>query len=228
MSVYEQVFKNHGLSATQKEIINIVGKGKIVLEVGSSTGYMTHFFLKNSCIVDVVEIDKQALNKNPGSTRKRINYSIEDEKILKFLSSDYDFIILADVLEHLINPQKALKILYKISSKETRLIVSLPNVASWDMRKQLFLKGDFEYQESGLLDKTHLHFYTPQTLPKLLSENNWEAEKMLGTITHLPLEHTITKIPIVGLIFKKLIYPFLVNRYKNLAYYHFLVKAYRK
>lgn len=228
MSVYEQLFKKYGLSPTQKEIINIVGNNKVILEVGPSTGYMTNLFLKNLCIVDVVETDKKALSKTPKGVRKKINYSIEDDSILKALSRDYDFIVLADVLEHLVDPQKALQTLHKIASKQTRLLISLPNIASWDIRKQLFFKGDFEYRDSGVLDKTHLHFYTPQTLPKLLSKNSWEVEKILGTITHLPFEHTIIKIPMLGFIFKKLIYPFLVEKNKNLAYYHFLTEAVRK
>lgn len=225
MTVYEKIFKKHGLSITQQEILNLVGGEKTVLEIGPSAGYMTDIFLRNGCVVDVVETDKNAFVKIPKAVRKALNYSIDDQNIQKFLGRDYDFIIMADVLEHLVDPEKSLKILHKIASNETKLIISLPNVACWAMRKQLFLRGDFEYQSSGLLDKTHLHFYTPKSLPKLLTENGWIVEKMLGTITHLPFDHSISRWPILGWLYKKFIRSKLVEQYKNLSYYHFLVIA---
>lgn len=220
MDIYEEIFKKHGLSKTQQEIINLVGFNKTILEIGSSTGYMTSFFLKNNCVVDVVETNKDALVKMPKSVRRVLNYSIEDEKIKNLLAKDYEFIIMADVLEHLVNPQKALRILHQNASKKCGLIVSLPNIASWVMRKQLFFKGGFEYQMSGLLDKTHLHFFTVNSLPKFLSENGWEIKELSGTITRLPFGSIFSKIPSL--------YTYLVNRFKNLSYYHFLVIAFKK
>ncbi len=219
MNVYEQIFKKYGLSPTQQEILEIVGKEGTVLEIGSSTGYMTRAFLENGCIVDAVESDQKAASKLPKGVRKVFAISIEDDEIYNKLGS-YNFIIMADVLEHLVKPEKVLKELTKIVSLGTKLLISLPNVAAWTMRKQLFLKGDFEYQESGLLDKTHLHFYTVNSLPKVLSEQGWKVDNLVGTITRLPLEGLFGRIPIL--------YPWLVNKYKNLAYYHFLVVAIKK
>ncbi len=170
MIIYEQIFKKYGLSKTQQEIVKAVGEQKIVLEIGSSTGYMSRAFLDNGCIVDCVEVDKNAAIKLPKDVRKIFSLSIEDDDVYKLLNNDYEFIVMADVIEHLINPEVVLKKLLKITSVNTKLIISLPNVASWIMRKQLFFKGDFEYQDSGILDKTHLHFYTVLTLPKLLSQ----------------------------------------------------------
>lgn len=228
MIIYEEIFKKHGLSKTQKEILKIVGSGKTVLEIGSSTGYMTKFLLERGCIVDVLETDKFAVRKIPKKVRIVLNHSIEDIKIKKKLNKDYDFIIMADVLEHLVNPALALKIIKEISLDRTKLLISMPNIASWVMRKQLFFYGDFEYQDSGLLDKTHLHFYTIKTLPKFLLECGWKVEEIIGTITRLPFEETFLKIPILGWLFKKTIYSILAEKYKNLSYYHFLIVASRK
>lgn len=216
MTIYESIFKKYGLSLTQLEIIKIVGEKKTVLEIGSSTGYMTKAFLDNGCTVDIIEKDKLAIKKIPRTVRKIINQSVEELEFNDF-PPDFDFIVMADVLEHLVEPEQTLKKLLKISSSETKLIISLPNVACWAMRKQLFFKGDFEYQESGLLDKTHLHFYTVNTLPKMLLDNGWQVDQLIGTITRLPFEGLFGRIPYV--------YFWLVEKYKNLAYYHFLVVA---
>lgn len=219
MIIYEAIFKKYGLSPTQQEIIKTVGSGKVILEIGSSTGYMTRAFLDNDCIVDVVETDIEAVSKIPKKARKIFHKSIENNEIYDQLG-DYEFIILADVLEHLVDPEQVLKRLLKAASFNTKLLISLPNIACWAMRKLLFFKGDFQYQDSGLLDKTHLHFYTVYTLPKMLSACGWQIDKMIGTITRLPFEGLIGRISYV--------YPWLVEKYKNLAYYHFLVVASKK
>ncbi len=227
MIVYEEIFKKYGLSSTQQEILRLVGKNKTILEIGSSSGYMTRAFLNNACIVDVVEFDQKAVLKLPKKVRRILNVSIEDDRIFKSLEK-FDFIIMADVLEHLVNPESVLKRLHEVSSANTKLLISLPNIASWPMRKQLFFKGDFQYQESGLLDRTHLHFYTVNTLPRMLSKNGWKVLEITGTITRLPLEGLIGKFPLFGWFFKKNIYHRVVNKYKNLSYYHFLVVASKK
>lgn len=227
MIVYEQIFKKFGLSPTQLEILKLVGKKKTILEIGSSSGYMTRAFLRNECIVDVVECDQKAVAKLPKQVRRILNVSIENDGIFKSLEK-FDFIIMADVLEHLVNPEQVLKRLCEVSFVNTKLLISLPNIASWPMRKQLFFKGDFQYQESGLLDRTHLHFYTVNTLPEVLKKNGWKVLEIAGTITRLPLEGLIGKIPLFGWFFKKNIYQRVVNKYKNLAYCHFLVVASKK
>lgn len=225
MIIYDQIFKKYGLSPTQQEIIKIVGFNKVVLEVGSSTGYMTRAFLNNGCSVDIVEINREATEKTSKKIRRVFNESIENEKLFDQLPKDYDFIIMADVLEHLVNPEVALINLSHVANQNTQLLVSMANIAGWAMRKRLFFKGDFEYQDSGLLDKTHLHFYTVNTLPKILSNSGWKAEKNIGTIIRLPFEGVISKIPIFGIFLKKLIYSIFAEKFKNLSYYHFLIVA---
>ena len=98
MIIYEKLFKAHGLSLTQQRIIELVGQNKKVLEVGSSSGYMSKFFLRNNCRVDVVEIEKIALKKVSKKINKVIHKSIEDSSIASELNKDYDFIILSDVI----------------------------------------------------------------------------------------------------------------------------------
>lgn len=228
MVIYEKIYKKHGLSKTQQEIVDLVGFNKTVLEIGSSSGYMTNFFLKNNCDVDIIEANKNVFSKLPKGIRKALNYSIEDDSVYKHLDKNYNFIILADVLEHLVNPDKTLKMLKQVASNKTQLIISMPNIASWSMRKQLFFNGDFEYTNSGILDKTHLHFYTPNTLPKLLINNDWIVQSIKGTITRLPFEGVLSKLPIIGLVFKMFFYKKIVLKFPNLAYSHFYVTALKK
>lgn len=225
MNIYEKIFSETGLSASQNAILDIVGSGKKVLEIGSSSGYMTEVMQSRDCKVVVVEKDKEAVKQAAKFAVKVIENSIEDEQVLKQVGKDFDFIVMADVLEHLVDPEATLNRLRAISDNKTKLIISMPNVACWVMRKQLFFKGDFEYQDSGLLDKTHLHFYSTKTLPKLLEKNYWQVQQVLGTITRIPLEESLGKIPLFGQIFSEYIKKKIVKKYPNLAYYHFVVVA---
>lgn len=216
MTVYESIYKTYGLSPSQQKIIDLVGKDKNILEIGSSSGYMTNFFLDNNCSVDVVEIESPALKKVSNKVKK-INKSIEDNSIVGLLGRDYDFIVMADVIEHLARPEKALENLKKVAGKDTRLIISTPNIACWPARKNLFFKGYFEYQESGILDKNHLHLFTVNSLPKLLGFYGWRVEQIIGSSTRIPLESLIGKIPFLkGLIAAQL---------KNLCFVHFITVA---
>ncbi len=217
MSIYEEIYNQTGFSKSQQEIIKLVGHDQTVLELGPAAGYMTKAFLNKNCTVDVVEIDQNSLRKIPKKVRLALGGSIEDPSILKKLNSDYNFIIMADVLEHLVYPSQTLRALRQVAGGQTKLIISMPNIASWPMRKQLFFKGDFAYQESGLLDKTHLHFYTVETLPKLLEENGWNVLELVGTITSLPYQRFLRKLPSLH---KK-----INEMFKNLSYYHFVVVA---
>lgn len=225
MSIYQKIFLQHGLSPTQQRIIDSVGSGKRVLEIGAATGYMTYEFKKNGCKVDVVEIDKKAAASLKKIADKVIFQSIEDTKVFDSLSSDYEFIVLADVLEHLVDTGRVLQKLKEIAGVNTKLLVSLPNIACWPMRKQLFFKGDFEYQESGLLDKTHLHFYTHNSFPKMLSQFGWEVLGIEGIVVILPFENKIKSIPFLGKSLVNAIKSFLKKNFPNLAIYHMLAVA---
>lgn len=227
MTIYKKIFDKSGFSKSQQKILDLVGTNKQILEIGSSTGYMTQAFKKNGCVVDVVEIDKNAGQQTKKYAKVVINSSIEDLNLKNSLKGNYDFIIMADVIEHLVNPEVALKNLYQISSNKTKLIISTPNIACWLMRKQLFFYGDFEYEESGLLDKTHLHFFTVKTLPKVLRINNWETVDLIGTIITFPFQNKLNKIPVVGPLVSNIIGKYLASEYKNFSFYHFIVVASR-
>lgn len=220
MIIYEELFKKFGFSNSHLKIIELVGKNKKILEIGCSVGFMTKVFYENGCQVDLVEVDKKAINKARKFARKAINDSIENPKVIQMLEQDYDFIIMADVLEHLVDCGLVLKNLSRIGLPETTLIISLPNIASWFMRKQLFFKGNFEYQESGLLDKTHLHFFTVNSLPIFLKKSNWQVEELIGTILIYPFKERVEKIPIISFLINK-----IAEKYKNLSYFHFVTIA---
>ncbi len=131
-----------------------------VLDVGCSDGLLGRELKdKKGCKVYGIEIDEGDFKNAKKVLDGVFNFNIERESIPSTLSAiKFDEIILADVIEHFIEPAKALQKLRSLLTENGRIIFSIPNMSHISVRLQL-LGGHFTYNETGLLDKTHLHFY---------------------------------------------------------------------
>lgn len=230
MSVYEQLVNRGGFSPAQKIILNLVTQhvsiaNLTILEVGSSSGYLTRQLTQAGHLVDIVEVDRPSVRQARKYAQMALSGSIEDSQIRKKISRDYDLIILADVLEHLVDPEDTLEFLKRHLKNDGLMLISIPNVAFWDMRKKLFFKGDFEYQESGLLDKTHLHFYSLNNFLKLLNQHRLKILELIPAEARFPFEHSLSKIPLFGWLLIRLFKGKLIWFRPNLTFYHYVVKV---
>ncbi len=149
-----------------------------VLDVGCASGYLGVELNKIGCRTWGVDIDRFALTSIPDGI-----YSEITEMDLNLLGEQgpffprlFDVIILADVLEHLVDPGRILSILVKSLKADGELIVSLPNVANVSVRASL-LVGHFDYVDRGILDKTHLHLYTYASAARLVQSCGLEIKK---------------------------------------------------
>lgn len=225
-SIYQKLVTEKGFSPAQKKILSLVKEGE-VLEIGASSGFMTREFVKTGSVVDVVEKDPIAAKMAGKSARSVFVGSIEDQalqqKINGQYNDQYDVVICADVLEHLIDPEKVLLYLKTKIKKTGRIIISLPNIAFWDARVNL-LKGRFDYQESGLMDKTHLRFYTYRGFQKILQDLGFKIINVYPTEGRIPLEYTLRKIPLLGSLIQ-LFKPKIMTLFPNLTLYHYVIQA---
>ena len=90
-----------------------------------------------------------------------------------FSVSQFDLVLALDVLEHLNDPQRAVRLLRHKIGPNGLLIVSIPNIAHFEVSLPLFFLGQWDYQEDGLLDKTHLRFFTRKTACRLLEDSGF-------------------------------------------------------
>lgn len=88
----------------------------------------------------------------------------------------YDLAIMADVLEHLVDPWAVLKELHNRTSSNCRLALSVPNVRHYKVVLPLLFRGEFRYQNQGILDRTHLHFFTRDSLIETLIDCGWRIQ----------------------------------------------------
>lgn len=180
MSVYNQMFEHRGFSNTQKLILDRIVPERTILELGPASGYMTRVLKEEKkCLVDAIELDPESGAQARPYCRTMIIGSLDAARILEKLPGNYDFIIAADVLEHLKAPEQLLQALKPLLKPNGCLMVSLPNVAYWKIRLQLLL-GRFEYTESGILDRTHLHFFTRASAARMIQDAGYRLVQVLS------------------------------------------------
>jgi 2-polyprenyl-3-methyl-5-hydroxy-6-metoxy-1,4-benzoquinol methylase len=108
-------------------------------------------------------------------------------------SDIYDVIICSHVLEHLREPADLLRGLRAVSAIGTVLIVALPNVLQWRQRLA-FVRGNFRYEDGGLMDRTHLRFFDWSTATELIESAGWRIKRRTAH-GHVPM---IWRVPFLG------------------------------
>ena len=132
------------------------GAGRRVLDVGCASGYLGDLLAQRGYLVTGID--------SPGTGRNGFPDSIDlieadlDEGLPR-LPGHFDFVICADVLEHLKRPERMLRDLRGLLAPGGKLIASLPNSGHAYFRWTV-LTGRFPAEDRGLFDRTHLHFYT--------------------------------------------------------------------
>jgi SAM-dependent methyltransferase len=91
----------------------------------------------------------------------------------------FDLVVFSHVLEHLLQPEVALSEARRLLSPDGHIIVALPNVLYWRLRIR-FLLGEFKYEPTGIMDETHVRFYTFRSGMDLLRSNGFEIVSTLG------------------------------------------------
>lgn len=167
-------------TGTHMLLADNIAPGSKVLDVGCADGYMGEFLIKHkNCELWGIEpfSESFALAQGKGYafiSNNQIEIALHDEKLK---NEQFDFILIGDVLEHLVFPGQVLHDLKKLLKPNGVLVVSLPNVGHYSIRRNL-LMGKWDMAESGIMDRTHLHFFTLKTAVELLEKNGWKIQSM--------------------------------------------------
>lgn len=157
-----------------------------ILEIGCACGgtlLKLKSIYKNANLYGI-EIDADS-SKIASLIADVVNRSIEDED-LEYQYEMFDYIIIGDVLEHLNDPWKVLKNIKRYLKKDGSIITCIPNVMFYGVIRDL-LNGNWTYQDSGILDRTHLRFFTLNELKKMFYDagfTNIECYKKVGYISN--------------------------------------------
>lgn len=182
MTTYDTTVDTAVRNSSHSLIIELVGQGKRVLDVGCATGYLAKALGDNGCEVSGVEIDPVAAAKAEPFLKTLVVANIEREDLTSFFEAEsFDAVVFGDVLEHMIDPERVVKQATQLLRPGGALVASIPNVSHGSVRLAL-LQGRWEYRELGLLDRTHVHFFTKDTVLELMTAAGLTVTEMYGTI----------------------------------------------
>ncbi|ODS42169.1 MAG: hypothetical protein MSIBF_02195, partial [Candidatus Altiarchaeales archaeon IMC4] len=175
-------------NSSQGLIIEMVGRDKKILEVGPSTGYITKILKSKGNEVVCIEIDKEAAEKAKRYCDKMVMGDVETLDLDSRLKpNQFDVIIFGDVLEHLKSPNTVLKKVKKYLKPDGYVVASIPNIGHGDVILNL-LNGKFTYTSKGLLDITHLRFFTLGNVKMMLDESGYNISEL--NTTNIAVGHT--------------------------------------
>ncbi len=182
----QYIYKRNDPYSSHSQIIEWIDREKPseVLEVGTATGYLTSEMTKLGCVVTGIEQDPEMARIAQQHCQKMI---VGDVEHLEFSElGTYDAIVLGDVVEHLRNPREFLQKTGKLLKPGGKILMSLPNVANIWVRLNL-LFGRFNYSRVGILDETHLRFFTLESSKKIANDSGLEVISTSVTPIPLPL-----------------------------------------
>jgi len=176
---HEQANNSHAF------MVQLVGMGKKVLELGAASGYMTRVLRARGNSVVAVESDASCANELAVNADEVIITDLDWLTLIHDLRGrTFDVIVAGDVLEHTTKAELILRQLRTLLAPNGYVVLTLPHVAHGDVRLSL-LQGDFPYSDHGLLDKTHLRFFTRSTVRQMLADAGYEISEIYGTTTPL-------------------------------------------
>jgi SAM-dependent methyltransferase len=139
--------------------LELVGWNRRVLELGAAAGHVTRALAAQQCRVTAIEYEEAAARDLGGIAHEAIVADLNDPGVFSDLQPEFDVVLAGDVLEHLVRPQDVLSRAVRLLKPGGEVVVSIPNVAHVDLRLSL-MQGRWDYRQWGLLDETHLRFFT--------------------------------------------------------------------
>lgn len=148
------------------------------LEVGCGEGRLGEEIkrCRPHTTVHGIELDERAI----GEAAKRLDrvFRADVSQPLPTLDAPYDCVICADILEHLVDPWEALRRLVSVLGPQGHVVASIPNIRFYKVLRDLVLRGRFTYRDSGILDSTHLRFFTLREMRGLFCDAGLEVESV--------------------------------------------------
>jgi 2-polyprenyl-3-methyl-5-hydroxy-6-metoxy-1,4-benzoquinol methylase len=176
-------------------------KGLRILDVGCAAGAMGAEMLAKGAL-EVVGLEREARAAAIARTRLSsvLQVDLDSRPTLPFPDAFFDVITCADVLEHLVDPGALLTHLRRYLKDDGLLVCSIPNVRHESVLVPLLVSGRFHYADAGILDRTHLRFFTITEFAGFLAQAGFTMEEQVDAVSSKPspqlevLEKSVKKL----------------------------------
>ncbi|KGQ19194.1 Methyltransferase type 11 [Lysobacter dokdonensis DS-58] len=155
-----------------------------VLEVGCSSGYLGASLVARGHRVTGVEPDPASAQAAARVLSEVWNGGLDDY-LAAHPEARFDVLIFGDVLEHMVDPADALRNALRHLREGGSVAISLPNIAHGSVRAML-LQGRWDYAQRGIMDHTHLRFFTRGTIAQLLADCGLRLERLYEVVVEVP------------------------------------------
>ncbi len=164
----------------------IDGEPRRVLDLGCAGGAFGAALKARFPGASVTGIDagRAAAEKAKARLDRVVHARLEDLSFAAqgFRDGEFDTVIAADILEHLVNPWELLVRLKPFLALRAQVVASIPNIRNLSVVSPLLLNGRFDYDERGLLDITHLRFFTLHGIKRLFEETGYVLEQEMAIL----------------------------------------------
>lgn len=168
-------------------LLDLIADGSEVLDVGIGAGDLGRLLSRErGCRVDGSTLSAQEAAHAAAFYRRLEVADLSTVSLdALFAGRRYGAIVCADVLEHLPRPTAVLDACRRLLADDGRLLLSIPNVGYAGLIAEL-LAGEFRYRAEGLLDRSHVRFFTRRSLLRLLAEQGWRVDSVTEVLLDLP------------------------------------------
>lgn len=220
-SPYECKWKDPYSSHAQILSFLTPGKDWRVLDVGAAHGYLAAVLQDRGFRVTALEGSADLAREAAKYCEKTIVADLDG--FVPDFDEPFDTIIFGDVLEHLQDPLRVLVSFSRALKPGGQVIISIPNIANVYVRLSLLL-GKFDYQDRGILDRTHLRFFTRKTFRQFIHDAGMEITDLRAAPIPLSL---VVPDKFQGKLFNAVhaCNAWLANRLMNLFGYQFVAVA---
>lgn len=176
-------------------ILQQIKRNSVILEFGPANGRMTKYLKQElNCDVYLAELDEEAGREALVYGKDLVVGDIENfEWLQRYKDIKFDYIIFADVLEHLRDPRTVLDRCKLLLKHEGSVLLSVPNLAHNSVLIDL-MNNKFEYTQVGLLDNTHIHFFTKSSLENMIMQSGYHPIKRMATYSKVGTNELINSI----------------------------------
>jgi len=184
------------------ELLSLIPKdSKRLVEVGSSSGALAKAFkrINPSCHYTGIEIDAGYAELSRLHCDAALNASIEDLSQATFNALlPVDCWIFGDTLEHLKDPWAILKRIRSQALSESSIVACIPNAQHWSLQARLNC-GQFRYEDAGLLDRTHLRFFTKTTMIEMFESTGFRIVEGIPRFSDEPTIEILEAIKMMAI-----------------------------
>jgi cyclopropane fatty-acyl-phospholipid synthase-like methyltransferase len=169
-----------------------------ILEIGCGNGSTGEYALNHGICLEYfgIELSEDAANIAKRKLTQVLVGNIEFMD-LPWKKKKFDAIIMSEVLEHLVDPWNLIRRIKKWMNQDAIVLASSPNIANHKIIRKLIL-GIWELTEEGIMDKTHLRWFTPSSFKNMFEKEGFVVEK-LASISHFTLKQKIFSFILLGL-----------------------------